>query len=129
MKKIAVPVSIDNRVDEHFGHCEFYGIFTVNEKNEITDFTRIASASGCGCKSNIASELASMGVEYMLAGGIGAGAIQVLAASGIQVVRGCSGDASSVVSSWLEGRISDSGESCLQHEQHHGQGHSHECNH
>ena len=30
--KIAVP-SRQNRVDEHFGHCEYFTVFTVNENN------------------------------------------------------------------------------------------------
>lgn len=36
MKKIAIPTRND-RVDEHFGHCQFYSIYTVNDDNEIAD--------------------------------------------------------------------------------------------
>ena len=32
--KIALP-SCQNQVDEHFGHCEYFTVFTVNENNEI----------------------------------------------------------------------------------------------
>lgn len=35
MKKIAVPVTSNNKIDDHFGHCEFYRIFTISETNEI----------------------------------------------------------------------------------------------
>ena len=41
--KIAVPVTSTNQVDEHFGHCEFYSIYTVSEKNEITKIETIPS--------------------------------------------------------------------------------------
>ena len=123
MKKIAVPVTKSNQIDDHFGHCEFYNVYTISEKNEITDVQTIKSEQGCGCKSNIASVLASQGVSIMLAGGIGGGAINVLGFSGIKVVRGCSGNAADVVKLYIDGKINDSGQSCLQHEQHSGSGH------
>jgi predicted Fe-Mo cluster-binding NifX family protein len=120
--KIAVPVTTSNQIDGHFGHCEFYGVYTISEKKEIVDVQTIRSVQGCGCKSNIAGVLASQGVTVMLAGGIGGGAINVLNQSGIEVVRGCSGDAAEIVKLYLAGRINDSGESCAQHEQHKGDG-------
>jgi len=123
MKKIAVPVTKSNQIDDHFGHCEFYNVYTISEKNEITDVQTIKSEQGCGCKSNIASVLAGQGVTIMLAGGIGGGAINVLGFSGIKVVRGCSGNAADVVKLYIDGKINDSGQSCLQHEQHSGSGH------
>ena len=128
--KIAVPVTSTNQVDEHFGHCEFYSIFTISETNEITHINTIPSVQGCGCKSNIASVLAADGVTIMLAGGIGGGAINVLFNSGIEVIRGCSGDAQEVVKSFIAGAVTDSGESCHQHESHHGEGGGgHQCSH
>ncbi|MFH0842249.1 MAG: NifB/NifX family molybdenum-iron cluster-binding protein [Bacteroidota bacterium] len=125
--KIAVPVTSDNNIDNHFGHCESYGVYTISEKNEITETKRVASPQGCGCKSDIAGILAADGVTLMLAGGIGAGAINVLNNSGIEVIRGCSGDATEVVKLYLSGAVEDSGSSCHQHEAHHQ--HGHQCSH
>ena len=127
--KIAVPVTSNNQIDSHFGHCEFYNIFTVTESNEIEKIQALKSEQGCGCKSNIAGTLAQNGVTVMLAGGIGGGAINVLNSVGIQVVRGCSGSPSEVVKEYLSGSITDSGVSCKQHEEHHSEGHQHVCNH
>jgi len=127
--KIAVPVTRNNQIDDHFGHCEFYSVFTISEKNEITEVKTIPSVQGCGCKSNIAHILAEDGVTVMLAGGIGGGAINVLNNAGIEVIRGCSGDASTVIKSFIRGHINDSGESCHQHEGHHSGGYNHQCNH
>jgi predicted Fe-Mo cluster-binding NifX family protein len=129
--KIAVPVTDENQVDSHFGHCESYNVFTISEKNEITSVKNVESPQGCGCKSNIASVLASDDVTIMLAGGIGGGAINVLNNSGIEVIRGCTGDASEVVKLYLSGLIEDSGSSCHQHETHHEKGneHGHQCSH
>jgi predicted Fe-Mo cluster-binding NifX family protein len=129
MKKIAVPVTRNNMVDEHFGHCEFYNVYLVSDDGEIAGVETIPSVQGCGCKSNIAGVLAEMGVTTMLAGGIGGGAINVLNYAGIAVLRGCSGDAAAVVKSYLAGLVTDSGESCHQHEAHHREGQNHQCNH
>jgi predicted Fe-Mo cluster-binding NifX family protein len=127
--KIAVPVTKENQIDGHFGHCESYGVFTISDKNEISEIKSVESPQGCGCKSDIASVLASDGVSIMLAGGIGGGAINVLNNRGIEVVRGCSGDATEVVKLYLSGSVEDSGSSCHQHEIHQQGGDSHTCSH
>jgi predicted Fe-Mo cluster-binding NifX family protein len=121
--KICVPVTKENTIDDHFGHCEFYNVFTVSEKGEITEVQTIESEQGCGCKSNIAGVLAKNGVTVMLAGGIGGGAINVLNNSGIDVVRGCSGNPEEIVKQFIAGNIIDNGISCQQHENHHENGH------
>ena len=125
--KIAVPVTKENQIDGHFGHCESYGVFTISDKKEISEIKSVESPQGCGCKSDIASVLASDGVSLMLAGGIGGGAINVLNNSGIEVIRGCSGNATEVVNLYLKGMVEDSGSSCHQHESHGNDGH--QCNH
>lgn len=127
--KIAVPITAENQIDGHFGHCDSYGVFTISEKNEILGIKNVGSPEGCGCKSDIASVLASDGVTVMLAGGIGGGAINVLNNSGIEVIRGCSGDATEVVKLYLSGSVADSGSSCQAHEEHHHEGGAHTCNH
>jgi len=127
--KIAVPVTSENQIDGHFGHCESYSVFTITENKEIAEKKNVKSPQGCGCKSDIASVLAADGVSVMLAGGIGGGAINVLNSSGIEVIRGCAGDATEVVKLYLKGLVEDSGSSCKQHEAHHGEGHDHEHGH
>ena len=127
--KIAVPVTTNNQIDGHFGHCEFYSVFTVSPEGKILGTQIIPSLQGCGCKSNIAGVLAADGVTVMLAGGIGGGAINVLNNAGIEVVRGCAGDASEMVQLFLSGSVADSGESCHQHAAHQGEGSGHQCNH
>jgi len=113
--KIALP-SCQNQVDEHFGHCECFTVFTIGDKNKILSEERITPPVGCGCKSDIAQTLAQMGVKYMLAGNMGQGAVNILTNHGIQVLRGCSGDVKNVAESWLTGKLSDSGIACSQHE-------------
>lgn len=115
--KIALPTR-DERIDDHFGHCAYFTVYTVNESKEIIEKEEIASPEGCGCKSNIAQILAEKGVTWMLAGNMGEGAVRVLSFSGIQVVRGCSGLVEDALKQWLDGTLVDSGDSCHSHECH-----------
>jgi predicted Fe-Mo cluster-binding NifX family protein len=125
--KVAVPVRADNSIDNHFGHCAYFKVFTITENKEISEEEIIPSPQGCGCKSNIAADLAEKGVTTMLAGGIGEGAINKLASHQIAVVRNCSGDVNKLIVDYLAGNIKDGGESCASHEHHHEAGHV--CNH
>ncbi len=121
--KIALP-SRQDQIDGHFGHCEYFSIFTVDtEKKEILSQETLESPAGCGCKSNIAATLSEMGVTLMLAGNMGEGAVNVLSGSGIKVLRGCAGPVKETVLKWLDGSLVDSGDSCHEHE------HGHECHH
>ena len=124
MMKIAVPTR-DNKVDDHFGHCEYYTIYTVNQEKQILSSETIPSPQGCGCKSDIAVQLQDMGVSVMLAGNMGQGALNVLSNHNIKVVRGCSGAILDVATDYLNGKITDSGVSCASHEHHHRHQHNH----
>lgn len=119
--KIAVP-TIGDQVDQHFGHCEKYSIFTV-EENAITAESALASPAGCGCKSNMASKLAQDGVKVLIAGGIGNGAVNVLAENGIKTIKGASGMARDAVEQFLRGELLDRGDICHTH------GPDHLCQH
>jgi predicted Fe-Mo cluster-binding NifX family protein len=113
--KIALP-SRQNSIDEHFGHCEYFTVFTVDENHSIVSQEIVSSPAGCGCRSNIAGTLKQMGVTLMLAGNMGQGAVNVLNNVGIDVVRGCSGDVKGVTLAWLSGNLTDSGVACELHE-------------
>lgn len=134
--KIALP-TMGNLIDDHFGHCENYTIFTIDENDQIAGKEIIPSVTGCGCKSGIAAVLREKGVEIMLAGNMGDGALNVLKGHGIAVFRGCRGDVTDVTMTFLKGELNDSGESCGHHhgehgtEGHHGGDHGkqHVCNH
>jgi predicted DNA-binding protein (UPF0251 family)/predicted Fe-Mo cluster-binding NifX family protein len=119
--KIAVPTR-EGLVDEHFGHCKEFLIFTVDGQKLIAEAT-IPSPEGCGCKSGVAAELARAGVSHLVAGNMGEGAVRVLGAHGITVVRGASGDAQAAAQAFVDGTLADSGVGCAGHDD--GQ----ECSH
>ncbi|NTW05952.1 MAG: dinitrogenase iron-molybdenum cofactor biosynthesis protein [Peptococcaceae bacterium] len=113
--KIALP-SRNNLIDDHFGHCEYFTVFTIDSKDKtIIAQEVVESPAGCGCKSNIAQILSELGVKIMLAGNMGQGAINVLNRSGIEVLRGCTGEVKEVALKWLAGSLKDSGELCQSH--------------
>ncbi len=131
--KIALPTK-EGVIDNHFGHCDFYTILTVNEAKEIVKTEIMPSPKGCGCKTNIAGKLSENGVSVMLAGSMGEGALNKLSESNIEVVRGCSGPVMEVAEAYLKGSLQDSGEGCHhhhdgEHECQHGENEEHECKH
>ncbi len=129
--KIAIPTR-GNNVDDHFGHCEAYTVYTIDENHNIEKQETLPSPAGCGCKSNIASVLQNAGVGIMLAGNMGDGALNVLNFHGIDVYRGCIGDVNEVVKAFLKVQVIDSGQGCHEGDlggvvgQHEG---AHQCNH
>lgn len=125
MKKIAIPTR-DGHVDDHFGHCDHYTIYTV-ENNQIIATDTMASPQGCGCKSGVAAQLKELGVEVMLAGNMGEGAKNKLEAENIKVLRGCTGNVETVVKSFLAGILLDSGQGCSGHSGDHQCGEHHSC--
>ena len=124
MMKIAVPTREDGLVDEHFGHCKEFSVFRFDAKKALVEESVIPSVAGCGCKSDIASTLAKAGVSYLVAGNMGEGAVRVLGAQGISVVRGASGDAKAAAQAFANGTLADSGIGCDAHDDP-----GHECNH
>lgn len=124
--KIAVPTR-GNLVDEHFGQCETYTIFSIDQNKKIINSEIIPSPQGCGCKSNIAGVLKEKGVTVMLAGNMGGGAVNVLNNHGIDVYRGCAGDVRQLTEAFLDGVVMDSGVTCSHHNHNHSDGQT--CSH
>jgi predicted Fe-Mo cluster-binding NifX family protein len=123
--KIAVPTKENNQVDAHFGHCEFYTIYTISDQNKVINEERMDSPQGCGCKSNIAETFEQEGIKIMLAGGIGDGAINKLSVHGVNVICNCQGNVSELIEQYLAGEVKDSGSTCAAHAHEAG----HVCNH
>lgn len=115
--KIAIPTN-GNVVDGHFGHCQFYTIYTLNSDNSVEKKEILPSPAGCGCKSDIASILSQMGVSVLLAGNMGEGAVNKLSSAGLKTYRGYSGPIDNVVESYINGDLGN--ESLCNHNHDHG---------
>jgi predicted Fe-Mo cluster-binding NifX family protein len=103
--KIAIPAR-DQHLESHFGHCAYFAIFRI-EDGAVVARERVEAESN-GCRSSMASTLAGLGVDVMLADAMGPGAHASLARNGIEVIRGCTGTLEDVVTAFLAGRLVDS---------------------
>ena len=117
--KIAVPTR-EQFVDDHFGHCEYYSIYSITPENGIEKEELFKAPQGCGCKSDIAITLSKMGADTMLAGNMGQGAVNKITSAGIMIYRGCSGKVRDQVELFLQGQVIDSGKTCTEHQHEEG---------
>jgi predicted Fe-Mo cluster-binding NifX family protein len=121
--KIAIPTK-EALVDQHFGHCEYFTIIEVDLTTQsIISTSTLDAPQSCGCKSDIAHQLATDQIEYLLAGNMGSGALNKLNHAGIKVIRGCQGSILTVVNAWLQGQLIDNDLGCQSHD------HGHTCHH
>lgn len=109
--KIAIPIE-NGEIFTQFGSATTFNIF---DTEGVTDTIHFPEAGGCGCHSGIIPLLASKGVEIVLAGSLGGGAHRMLTQYGIKAVRGCTGNAQTVLKSFLSGELTDKAQSCESH--------------
>lgn len=118
MKKIAV--SYDNgQVFQHFGRTEAFKVYQVEDGQIIG--SEIVESNGVG-HGALAGLLAEGGVDTLICGGIGGGAMAALEESGITVCAGAQGDTDTAVEAYIRGELVSSGTNCDHH--HHEEGHS-----
>lgn len=119
-----IAVTYENgMVGQHFGKTEQFIIYDI-DGNEITA-SKIIDTNGTG-HGALAGFLQSAQVDKLICGGIGMGARNALAETGIQLLPGVTGDAENAVKNYLAGTLdSNPDEVCSHHE--HGEGH--ECGH
>jgi C_GCAxxG_C_C family probable redox protein len=114
MIKIAVA-SENGMVTEHFGHCEGFIIF-YTENNKIVKSETIANP---GHKPGfLPNFLADRGVNVIISGGMGGGAVDIFNERNIEVIVGARGDAKAVVEAYLQGSLKSTGSVCHEHEHH-----------
>lgn len=114
------------QIFQHFGHCEYFKVY-VTEGDEILS-SEVVSAAGSG-HGALAGFLRELGIQTLICGGIGAGARNALAESGIRFLPGVKGDADEAVRSFLAGTLSYNPNTVCSHH-HHEEGHdcgSHTC--
>jgi len=112
--KIAVA-SEGKNVSRHFGHCEGFNVFTI-EDNKIVS-TEFVNNPGHrpGFLPNFLSDI---GVNVIISGGMGGGAIDIFNEKGIETITGVSGLAEDAVKSYLEGTLKSTNSVCNKHEHH-----------
>ena len=121
--KIAVTYE-NGQVFQHFGHCEQFKLYDV--ENGAVASSRVVSAAGSG-HGALAGFLLGHGVEALICGGIGGGAQAALAEAGIKLYGGVSGEADAAVAALLVGHLGyNPNVHCDHHDHEHGEG-GHTC--
>ena len=122
-----IAATYDNgNIFQHFGKTEFFKVYEVEDNKVVSSEVIGSNGTGHGA---LAGLLAEQGISVLICGGIGGGAQTALAAAGIQLFGGVSGDADEAVKSYIEGKLAYNPDvHCTHHD--HEEGHScgeHHC--
>ncbi len=108
--RYALPV-VGGRLSPHFGHCEEFAFFDVDENNKIVRSEYLASPEHQ--PGLLPVWLAEKGATVVIAGGMGPMAINLLQQRGIGVVLGADeSDPEKAVLSHLSGSLETSDNTC-----------------
>lgn len=109
--KIAVACE-GEMVTEHFGHCQNFNIYDI-ENGKIL---KVESIANPGHKPGFLPVfLYDKGVNIIMSGGIGGGAIEIFNEKNIEVVTGASGDSTKAVEMFLSDQLKSTNSICNQH--------------
>ena len=123
-KTMRVAVTYDNgNVFGHFGRTEQFKVYDIEDGKIVN--TQILDTNGEGCGA-LAGILNIAGVDALICGGIGGGAVNAVQEAGIKLYAGASGSTDAVVEALIAGALDASGEANCDHHEH-GEGHS--CGH
>lgn len=115
--RIAVA-AMGKDVAGHFGHCENFILFDATDEKIIAFETVPNPGHKPGFLPNF---LADKGVNVIISGGMGGGAVDIFNERGVEVVVGASGDAREAAEAYLTGELISTGSVCHEHE------HADEC--
>lgn len=118
MMKIAVA-SENEMVTEHFGHCLNFNVFEVEKDQIIKSESILNPGHKPGFLPNFLND---MGVNVIISGGMGGGAVEIFNEKNIEVIVGAKGKAKAAVEAYLQGSLKSTGSICHEHQ------HQDECN-
>lgn len=110
--KIAVA-SEGNLVAGHFGHCENFNIYEVYDNEIIKEESIPNPGHKPGFLPNFLNDL---GVNIIISGGMGGGAVEIFNEKNIKIITGASGDARKSAKDCLEGSLKSTGSICQEHQ-------------
>ena len=118
-----IAVTYENgQIFQHFGHTETFKIYDVEEGKVVHSEVVDTNGSGHGA---LAGVLNALNADVLICGGIGGGAQTALAAAGIKLFGGVSGDADEAVEAFINETLDyNSDVKCSHHEHSHGEGHT-----
>ncbi len=116
-----VATTYDNgNIFMHFGRSEQFKIYDIQDSKVLNE--QVVGTGGTG-HGALAGLLANGGVDALICGGIGGGAINALTQAGIKVYAGAQGNCDACVEALIAGTLAQTGEATCDC---HGHGHDHE---
>lgn len=109
--KIAVA-SEGKYISGHFGHCEGFTIYQVEDKNIKNEEFKPNPGHKPGYLPVFLKEL---DVNVVISGGMGAAAQEIFNENGIEVVVGAEGLSSDAVEKFIKGELKSTGSVCTEH--------------
>ncbi len=110
--KIAVTTDENEKVFQHFGHCEKFTVYEIKEGDLIGKSELDTKGNGHEALVGVMKE---NNIQVLICGGIGFGAMQALMEAGILVVPGMTGDIDIAVASYLDGSAQTSTQPSCDH--------------
>lgn len=109
-----IAVACDNgKVSGHFGHCEAFAIYDVEDADIIKSEFVANPGHRPGFLPNF---LNGLGTNVIISGGIGGGAVDIFNEHGIEVIAGAAGDPEAAAKSYLRGELKSTGSVCHEHQ-------------
>lgn len=123
-----IAVTYENgEIFQHFGHTEQFKLYDVEDGAIVSSEVVGTNGQGHGALADV---LHALKADILICGGIGGGAQAALAAAGIRLYGGASGDADEAVRAFLADELAyDPNVKCNHHGEHHHEGScsSHGC--
>ena len=122
--RIAVTYENGN-IFQHFGHTRMFKVYDVQDGKIVASEVVDTNGSGHGA---LAGVLTALQADVLICGGIGGGAQMALAAAGIRLYGGVSGNADAAVEAFVAGNLEyNPNVKCSHHGEHHHHEEGHTC--
>lgn len=116
--KIAIPEN-HGEVNQHFGQTTGFAIIEIADDNRIVSVETVSASGFQHSHEGLTGLLKQHGVEVVIVGGIGPGALEALESQGLKVLFGASGSIKEVAETFARGEFISRRTVCNHHGSHH----------
>lgn len=114
MRKLRLAVAcMGDTAAQHFGHCESFYLFDTEDGKIVEEKSVPNPGHRPGFLPNYLNE---QGVNVIIAGGMGGGAVEIFNEHNIEVIVGANGKARDCVEAYLAGELKSTGSICHEHD-------------